>query len=97
MALTYLNKDEKPIIRQCGNCKSFEIIPGTDRVGYCKLKPMTFAYTGKQTVYAMVRTYYYCDDQEFINEEYLKLNNVQVDMKYFPKMSNGKDADSASG
>ena len=83
--LTYLNKDDNPIIRQCANCINFNPIPGADRLGYCKVKPLFFAYTGQESVYVMTRPFYRCDDHEFNNEEFLKKNAKPVEITLKPK------------
>ena len=69
--LTYLNKENKPIIRRCGNCVHFNLISAIERTGYCKQMPMLFAFTGEQTVFGITKTFYYCDDHEMTNEDFL--------------------------
>ncbi len=41
--------------------------------------PLLYAFTGKQTVYGIVKTFYSCENQVFINEEFLKKNAPRVD------------------
>ena len=94
---TYLSKEGKIIVPQCGNCNFFECISEPDRIGYCKLRPLTFAYTGKQTVLAMVRTFYICNDHLFINEDLLRENNTQVEMKFEPKNKQVDNGTTAAG
>lgn len=80
--LTYLNKGGNPIVRQCENCIHFNPIPESDRTGYCKKLPLIFAYTGKATVFAITRNFYFCQGHEFVNEQFLKENSMAVEMKY---------------
>jgi len=78
--LTYLNKENKPIIRRCGNCVHFNLISAIERTGYCKQMPMLFAFTGEQTVFGITKTFYYCDDHEMTNEDFLKNNAIPVEI-----------------
>ena len=79
--ITYFNKHGKPIIRSCGNCKHFRKLTSDDKMGYCSQKPMIFAYTMAETVFAYVKAYYLCDQHEFNNEAELKEQSSPIDMR----------------
>lgn len=75
---TYKNKNGYPIIRSCVNCTHFRTIKDMEKMGYCKLMPLIFAYTFDKSVYAMVKTFYLCEKHELQNEEFLKENGQKV-------------------
>ena len=70
---TYLNKNGFPMIRKCQNCKHWkqESSVEKNKIGYCKLAPMLFAFTLERTVFPMTKDFYLCINHEFENEDYL--------------------------
>jgi len=78
---TYL-KDSKPIIRSCANCIHFKKINKNDsKIGYCRAKPLMFAYTMNYNVYAIVKSFCLCEDHLFINESEVMSENPVVNME----------------
>ena len=77
---TYLNMNNRPIIRRCKNCTNWKEIEDT-KVGYCALQKMYFASTLTQTVWGMTKEYYLCEDHEFKNEQWLEQNSQRVSLK----------------
>lgn len=75
---TFLNKSKVPIIRKCDNCINYMSIENMDKVGYCKLINLMFAFTHEQSVYGMVKNFYLCTNHIFKNEEILKLESDEV-------------------
>lgn len=71
----------KPIIRSCFNCRFYHPIPTESNMGYCKFKPLLFAYTLQANVFPIVKTFYLCENHEFKNEELLKSTANQVDLR----------------
>jgi hypothetical protein len=78
---TYRNINGKPIIRSCFNCKHFQPIDGMDKVGYCQNKRLIFAYTLKKTVFAMVKSFYLCENHRLTNEDELAKSQEGVDLR----------------
>jgi hypothetical protein len=78
---TYRNINGKPIIRSCFNCKHFQPIDGMEKIGYCQNKRLTFAYTLKKTVFAMVKSFYLCENHRLTNEEELAKSQEGVDLR----------------
>lgn len=77
---TYI-KNNKPIIRSCANCIHFSKISQKDsKIGYCKAKPLMFAYTMNYNVYAIVKSFCLCKDHFFIEEDRLMKENPTVNM-----------------
>jgi len=77
---TYI-KNNKPIIRSCANCIHFKKITEKDsQTGYCKVKPLMFAYTMKYNVYAIVKSFCLCEDHLFFDEERVMKENPVVNM-----------------
>jgi len=88
---TYLNRNGFPMIRRCFNCKHWkpEIhINGDKPLGYCKAKPLYFAFTLQQTVYTITRDFYLCESHEFENEDWLKGVSDTVSLKESIKKKN---------
>jgi hypothetical protein len=78
---TYVSKNGKPVIRSCANCVHFSQISQRDaRMGYCKVKPLMFAYTMKYNVYAIVKSFCLCKDHFFKDEESLMKTHKVVEM-----------------
>ena len=90
MIKTYLNKNGTPIIRKCGNCKNYTLIEGTNGSGYCKLLNMLFAFTHENSVYAIVKDFYLCENHIFINEDILKEHSEEVELLPFLLERNAK-------
>jgi len=88
---TFLNNYNKPIIRSCFNCTFYEPMPLEKNMGYCKKRPMYFAYTMKKTVFVMVKTFYLCEDHLHKKEEFLEKNAPKVVMKDILKKKPTKD------
>ena len=80
MIKSYINKKGLPLIRKCGNCDNYKPIEGKEKMGYCKIIQMLFAFTHEQSVYAIVKDFYLCDKHEFPNEEMLKQESVEVEL-----------------
>jgi hypothetical protein len=79
---TYINRNNKPIIRSCENCINFKKISQNDpRMGYCKAKPLMFAYTMEYSVYAITKSFCLCEDHLFIDEATKMKENKVVNMK----------------
>lgn len=78
---TFLNKQNRPMIRSCGKCKHFKTMGDNKKIGYCVLQPTLFAYTLERSVYDIKKSYYLCEKHEFTNEEWLKENATSVDLK----------------
>lgn len=88
---TYVNKNGYPIIRRCFNCKFWkgEIQLSDEKpLGYCKLKPLYFAFTLQQTVYPITKDFYLCESHEFTNEDKLAENCDKVSLKESIKKKN---------
>ena len=79
--ITYKNKNNKPIIRNCYNCKNYVEVNASEKMGYCSARKLMFAYTMQDNVYFLVKSFYLCDIHEFKNEEYLKSVSEHVNMK----------------
>ena len=83
--ITYKNINGKPIIRSCFNCKHFSPIDGMDKMGYCQFKRLYFAYTMKKTVFAIVKSFYLCENHRLTNESELEGKAEKVDMRAIVK------------
>lgn len=83
--VTYLNKNGYPIIRRCFNCKFWDgdikVSENQKPVGYCKLKPMYFAFTLQPTVYPITKDFYLCESHTLENEDVLSQISVKVSLK----------------
>ena len=81
MKTTYLNKNNTPIIRKCGNCTHFRLIenPNSD-LGYCKVMQLHFAFTHEKSVYALVKDFYVCEDHRLENEDVLETQSEKVEL-----------------
>lgn len=66
---TYKKPTGEIIVRSCINCKQFDELRNRDREGYCRARPMYFAYTLEKGVYPIVKTFYLCEMHTLINEE----------------------------
>lgn len=80
MIKTYKNKKGSPLIRKCGNCINYKMIDGKDKMGYCRLRQLLFAFTHENSVYAIVKDFYLCEEHAFINEDLLKQESEQVEL-----------------
>jgi hypothetical protein len=69
------------MIRRCSNCKHFKSINGDSSLGYCKEKPLLFAFTHDPTVFAIVKNFYLCEGHQFANEELLASQSEPIDLK----------------
>lgn len=81
---TFLNKNGLPIIRRCQNCKFWDKLNKNEEkniLGYCSLNKMFFSSTLEPTVFAMTKNFYVCEKHEFFNEEFLKSNSKEVNLK----------------
>lgn len=83
MKKTYTNKNGKPIIRKCSNCIYFKNIDNKQSNGYCKQKPLYFAFTHEKSVYAIVKDFYLCESHAFVNEDILKAESEEVDLQQY--------------
>jgi hypothetical protein len=90
MIKSYINKKGTPLIRKCGNCLNYKVIEGKDKVGYCRLRQLLFAFTHEESVYAIVKDFYLCETHEFINEEMLKKESQEVELLPFLLDRNAK-------
>jgi hypothetical protein len=79
--ITYKNKNDKPIIRNCYNCKNYVEVNASDKLGYCSANKLMFAYTMQDNVYFLVKSFYLCERHEFKNEEYLRSVSEHVNMR----------------
>lgn len=86
---TYINHNGFPMIRRCMNCLHWEKIKPTTaisdngkshqpnnagRSGFCKLKPLYFAYTLEPSVFPLTKEYFLCESHQFRNE--FELSNL---------------------
>jgi hypothetical protein len=72
---TYVNRNGYPIIRRCRNCiywNNETEVNQKQKAGYCKLKPLYFAFTLEQSVYAITKEFYVCQDHKLEDEDRLK-------------------------
>lgn len=80
---TFKNRKGFPIIRRCFNCKFWS--PYSDEqsqtLGYCKLKPLYFAFTLQKTVFTITKDFYLCENHEFKNEEMLAQVSEKIPLK----------------
>ena len=74
---TYINRNGFPIIRRCKNCifwnEETDFNP-RHKAGYCKLKPLYFAFTLAPSVYPITKEFYLCESHNF--EEESRLSEV---------------------
>lgn len=80
MIKSYKNKKGVPLIRKCGNCNNYKAIDGKEKMGYCRIRQMMFAFTHEPSVYAIVKDFYLCDTHQFINEDMLKQESDEVEL-----------------
>lgn len=80
MKTTYKNKNGVPIIRKCGNCVNFKHIDNNKTTGYCSAIKLYFAFTHEQSVYALVKDFYICENHRLTNEETLKSEGEEVEL-----------------
>lgn len=78
-------------MRRCFNCKFWSPYSENDKqvVGYCKMKPMHFAFTLKPTVFTITKDFYLCEDHKFSNEEILK--NVSESVRLADALKSKRD------
>lgn len=69
---TYVNINGFPIIRRCKNCIFWNDETDFNLLGYCKFKPMYFAFTLQPTVYPMTKEFYLCENHQFPEENRLE-------------------------
>jgi len=80
MTKTFKNKNGTPIIRKCANCVNFKTIDNDKTVGYCSAIKLYFAFTHENSVYAMVKDFYVCEQHELPNEDVLRSNSEEVEL-----------------
>ncbi len=90
---TFLNLDDKPIIRTCGNCIFFKPISNDVKSGYCTRQPTMFAYTMQHTVFDIKMKYYLCESHKLMNEQWLEENAQRVDLRSVLKEKGELDKD----
>jgi hypothetical protein len=90
MITSYLNKNGTPIIRKCGNCINYKHIDDDTNSGYCKINQMLFAFTHELSVYGIVKDFYLCTSHQLHNEDILKLESEEVDLKSYLLDRNAK-------
>jgi hypothetical protein len=80
---TYINYSGEPILRRCRNCKFWQQVSEEEdtKAGYCKLKPLYFAYTMQPSVFTITKDFYLCERHRFKNEEILEIETKKVLMK----------------
>jgi len=83
---TYVNLNGSPILRRCQNCRFWSAITDKDydnnkNIGYCKQKPLVFAYTLQKSVFAITKNFYMCEEHKFKNEEFLSEQGKKVNIK----------------
>lgn len=80
---TFHNKKGFPIIRRCFNCKNWSSYADGDNqsLGYCKIKPLHFAFTLQPTVFTITKDFYLCEEHEFKNESILAEVSKKVLLK----------------
>lgn len=77
---TFINHNGFPMIRRCMNCLHWDKIASDNnnknsgRSGFCKLKPLYFAYTLEPTVFPLTKDYFLCESHQFRNE--FELSNL---------------------
>lgn len=72
---TYVNRNGFPMIRRCKNCIFWSEDTDFDanlKAGYCKFKPMFFAFTLAPSVYPITKEFYTCENHKFVDEARLK-------------------------
>jgi hypothetical protein len=79
--ITYLNTNDKPIIRRCANCIHFQIFDEAQMVGYCKATTVMFAFTMEKNVSLISKPFYLCEKHELKNEAHLKATATAVSLK----------------
>jgi hypothetical protein len=52
-----------------------------EKMGYCQFKRLYFAYTLKKTVFAIVKSFYLCENHRLTNEEELSKSQDGVDLR----------------
>jgi hypothetical protein len=90
MINTYINKNGTPIIRKCGNCINYKHIDTQDKSGYCKVKPLYFAFTHEKSVYGIVKDFYLCEEHKLLNEDILEFSCEPIDLKSYLMDRNAK-------
>jgi hypothetical protein len=80
---TYINRKGFPIMRRCFNCKFWSPYSENDNqtLGYCKAKPLYFAFTLQPTVFTITKDFYLCEQHSFKNEEVLAEVSEKITMK----------------
>jgi len=80
---TYVNRKGFPIMRRCFNCKFWSAYTENDAqtLGYCKAKPLFFAFTLQPTVFTITKDFYLCEQHKFKNEEILETVSEKINMK----------------
>ncbi len=85
---TYVNLEGNAILRRCLNCRfwspvereKYKTYKNSEKLGYCKLSPLYFAYTLKKNVFPLTKTFYLCERHKFVNEEILEETGTKVNM-----------------
>lgn len=80
---TYYNRKGFPIIRRCFNCRHWSAYSDEQNqtLGYCKMKPLYFAFTLQKTVFTITKDFYLCQNHEFKNEEMLAEVSGKIPLK----------------
>jgi hypothetical protein len=80
---TFMNRKGFPIIRRCFNCKHWSSYTEYENqtLGYCKQKPLHFAFTLQKTVFTITKDFYLCEQHEFKNEEILAEVSQKIQLK----------------
>jgi len=80
---TYTNRKGLPIMRRCFNCKFWAAYTESENqtLGYCKQKPLFFAFTLQPTVFTITKDFYLCEQHEFKNEEMLAQVSEKINLK----------------
>ena len=81
---TYFNNRGFPMIRRCFNCKNWYFNTRTEdgqSMGYCKIKPLHFAFTLEPTVFTITKDFYLCEEHKFKNEDLLEFVSDKIRLK----------------
>ena len=80
---TYFNQSGFPMIRRCFNCKFWSLYTTADgqSLGYCKIKPLHFAFTLQPTVFTITKDFYLCEEHKFKNEDVLEFVSNKILLK----------------
>lgn len=90
MIKTYLNREGVPIIRKCNNCINFISFDKQNKMGYCKVLPLFFAFTYEKSVYAIVKDFYVCEKHRLLEEDFFEFSKEPIDLVEYLKERNAK-------